>query len=250
VLVLQTVVKTSSALLSAWARGVLKLGPLWGFRGVERLYVVSGSISDVRQEVRDAILMGPDADAANECIAALRFLRPRTRVVRMYSPSFPDEMLKENVVAVGGPVNNPVTEKVMQPLSRIVKFDAALILHDLLAGSQFETKYSDGNTVERDYGLILKLPNPMRIGGELLVLAGCDTHGVLAAARAISPHPDGTGTSHAIRAQLGFGAFARKDYYMAVVSCNAVGNEVGTLQLVAFHRLFVQNGIVKGKGKQ
>lgn len=245
VILLQTFTRATALIIAAWANKSLLLSPVWGFTSSTRLYVVSGSIENVAQQVRNAILMGPDADAANEAITTTRLLRPKMRISRIYSPSYPDEFLKEDIVSVGGPVNNAVTRKLMAFISDFVIFEG-FVLKDRIAGHDYETVY-EADKVHHDYGLILKLPNPSGFPTEILILAGCDTHGVLAAARAVSLHPDGKTALKALRKRLGLFAHFRRNYYMAIVGCKAVGNEVGNLELIDFHSLRHITNILKKK---
>lgn len=241
VILLQTSVRTSSILLATWLGKGSTLAPIWGFYDAPRIYVVSGSIIGM-SSARQAVLMGPDADAANESISTLRFLRPNTELIREYSPGHPEEQLRENAVSIGGPTNNIVTRRLMKTVwdrisfqddegsSRLVeKFSAATVA--------YEASYDDNDAIQTDYGLILKIPNPFDNSAEVLILAGCDTPGVLAAARSISLHPDGRRMTKTIRKRLGRFAYFRKNYFVAIVRCDVIGNEVGKLDLVKFHLL-------------
>jgi hypothetical protein len=241
VLLLQGFIRVFSLVVAAWIRKTGTLGPIWGFQRASEVYVVSGSIQKAA-----ATLLGPDADAANESIATMRFVRPNTKLIRLYSTSQPPEETTSNVIAIGGPVNNAITQRFMSrpEISKHIVFAKSKkdpeipVLVDKMTkpNSVYEPTYQ-GDEVESDYGLILKLPNPLGDQSEILILAGCDTHGVLAAARSISLHPDANVVLKAIRKHLGLGAYFRENYFAAIVHCIAVGNDVTRLKLVDFHPL-------------
>lgn len=127
VLLAQSLVRAIALLIASWVNRSLSLSPIWGFTSSDMIYVISGSIEGVSQEVRGAILMGADADAANEAIATIRCLRSKTRIFRFYSPKYPDELLKENLISIGGPVNNFVTNKLMSSVSDLVSFEEFIL---------------------------------------------------------------------------------------------------------------------------
>jgi hypothetical protein len=238
VLLLQTVVRTSSLALAAWLGRTGTIAPIWGFKDAKRIHIVSGSLEGLGAKTPQAILMGPDADAANECFATLRNLRPSSKLVREYSPYYPEEQLKEDMVSIGGPVNNSVTRRLMAYISEKVSFEPES--GDLLdkfstASKRYEATYDDNDVILSDYGLILKIPNPFDITREVMVLAGCDTPGVLAAARSISLNPEGKTATKAMRKSLRRFAYFRDNSFVAIVKCNVIGNEIGIPELVAFH---------------
>lgn len=246
VLLSQSLVRAIALLIASWVSRSLSLSPIWGFHSSDGIYVISGTIDEVSEEIRGAILMGPDADAANESIATIRFLRSKVRIFRFYSPKYPNELLRENLISVGGPINNYVTSKLMSSVSDLVSFEE-FILKNNVSNETYETEYEDEDekTAIQDYGLILKLPSPYAQNTDVLVLAGCDTYGVLAAARAISLHPDGKRTVRQILRKLGPLLYFKNNYYFGIFRCDVIGNDIGNIKLMDFQK--IKSSFLKNK---
>ncbi len=71
-----------------------RLSKLWCFPRCDRIYIISGSLEGVSQEVRNVILAGPDSDAASSAIATLGMLYPKTEIRHVYSSNFSADFAK------------------------------------------------------------------------------------------------------------------------------------------------------------
>lgn len=97
------------------------------------------------------------------------------------SRDFPSGRLGDDLVLFGYPIGNEVTATVMAELRLPVVFDG----HDLLDTASGEVLYQaalEGGSVVRDYGYLLRVPNPFSTEHMVLLFAGCETYGVKGAA--------------------------------------------------------------------
>lgn len=222
---------------------------LWRLRKAERIFLVTGSVeslagqpssvdaSPVAQTASStAYLAAPDAQAAGAARLALDMLFPRADVVQMASPEFPRDLYSSDVVTVGGPINNRCTREFLASIPGITFDGLTLVTPE---GTRFEPAIAAaGSPATTDYGLVVSVPNPFDSSRRWIVIAGCDTGGVLAAAMTLSPTKPGRSCAKAIRKELGwknwtFGAMP----YFAVVKTLTAGNIAGNPQVIAARTL-------------
>src|SRR5579872_6152739 len=183
----QTFVRTASLVLFDV---ILRRPParrLWGFKKPRRIYVVSGSIERLTEGDGLSYLAAPDAEAAAIVTVALRNLYPKTEVVHLHSPTFSPDLYGSDVVTVGGPVNNLCTRRLLETIPGGVGFDGL----DLVTNTARYTIGAPAVGAGSDFGLVVASANPYGAGTRFVLLAGCDTHGVLAAAMSICAAPSG-----------------------------------------------------------
>lgn len=229
VLVSQTLVRSTSLVIAALFTVKYQLSQLWGFRKPQRVFVVSGAIGlHVPPEVQTAIIAGPDADAASIIIATLGLLYPNAEIHHVYSSSFPREQYKENLVVVGGPVNNQCSKEMLEYVAQWFSYDSEF--HMVLGEILFETCYGETETAVRDYGAVIRVANPYNDTKDVIIVSGCDTHGVLAAATLLSSRKDGAAARKEVKRKLGIGLRSRPLDYIAVVECAVLGNDIGHIK--------------------
>lgn len=219
----------ASALALKW-----RLRTIWRLRNPQFAFVLSGSIADVSEDVRSVILAGPDADAASKIVATLGLLYPAARLRHAYSSGFPTEMYKETIICVGGPLHNRSTKQLLSNFPTIRFDEFSLIAPD---NNIYETEYDDADVPIEDYGLIIRARNPYDEVHDVIILAGCDTYGVLAAALAISADPGAKRIRRQLARNLGFARFYKAVAFAAVVRCAVLENDVAKIELVHVWRL-------------
>jgi hypothetical protein len=85
--------------------------------------------------------------------------------------------------------------------------------------------------INTDYGLVISTRNPFTPSARCIIIAGCDTHGVLAAANALSPDRLQRHFRRAVtKSQNRYKIWQKYSYY-AVVSAQALANTVGSLTI-------------------
>jgi len=186
VLSLQVAVGVSVRLLYDAFRGQQSLRRILRFKEPRRIYVISGNIEELAKESYEGmvLLAAPDAEAAVNIKATLQTLYPKCDVIHTFCSSVSDEMFQHDLVCVGGPVNNSASRLLLSEMAQadadVPKFES----HEIVAG---ENRYScsrEGpeNRVTADYGFLLVDDNPFNEASRCVIVAGCDTNGVLAAA--------------------------------------------------------------------
>lgn len=211
---------------------------IWCFKNPQTIIVVSGDINKSQPDITTAILSGLDAEAAHRLIATAHLLYPKTNIEHVYSSSsilFSPEYYKENLIIVGGPINNTCSFDFLNRYKSIVEFldndeeDYYLIkFHDKL--------YTPTNNT--DFGIILRDINPMNNLNKhknIILIAGCDSFGGLAASKIIDYYRDDTlVTQKKLFFKIYRNIFKKKNY-IALISCEKLGNTVTNISLVDFH---------------
>jgi hypothetical protein len=229
VLFSQTLVKTAALIIASLFSIKFQLSKIWQIRRPQRIYVVSGSIGvDVPTEIKTAILAGPDADAASSVIATLGLLYPQAEIQHVYSSSFPREEYKENLVIIGGPVNNQCAASFLDYVK-----DRAHYTKDfefVTNNSRYSTQYDKNQHSILDYGVIIRITNPFNNARDVIIISGCDTHGVLAAATLISSKNETKVARRKLRSFLGLKSYFYQQDYVAVIECAVLGNTIGHIK--------------------
>ncbi len=149
-----------------------RMTTLWAFAHASRIFIVSGSIADSNPEVRSVVLAGPDADAAaSAVIATLGLLYPTCGIRHLYSNTFPIDLIKDDLCAIGGPVNNVVAAKLISTLPITLSFDDSLALH--VGDDVFGTDLERGRPLRRRLpGMVIRMKNPFHPGSNCHVFYG------------------------------------------------------------------------------
>jgi hypothetical protein len=233
VLALQIVSRATTLIVLQFVHVRWRLQLLWSFRRPTKVYVVSGAIKGVSDEIKGVVLAGPDAEAANALVATVGLLYPAAEVRHVYSSSFPPELYKEHLVLVGGPMNNSCSAAVLRALKSLAYDDDFQMVLD---GKCFKTDY-EGDAAVKDHGAIVRVDNPFDLSKDVIIASGCDTYGVLAASLAISARAETADARRALHRSLGFRKYFSRVAYEAVFQCDVLGNDVANISLVHFRRV-------------
>lgn len=125
-----------------------------------------------------------EAKAAAELESFLRSLKPDVQVRVAISGAVPTDALRDNLIVIGGPVNNEIARRIAEEVtdeSSHVFEGYTLVTPD---GRRFDAEVREGRVV-RDFALVRMGENPFAAGGTLIWIAGCRTYGCLAGARAL-----------------------------------------------------------------
>jgi nucleoside phosphorylase len=207
----------------------------WRFQDPRRIVVVSGAIHGVARPVKAVVLAGPDADAANSLVASAALLYPKAEIQHVYSSSFPPELYKENLVVVGGPVNNKCAAAVLEKVKEHILFKNTFDL--FVSGTTYETIYDDSGRPVRDHGAVVRVANPFDKSKDIILIVGCDTYGVLAASMTITPKSEAASARNDLLARIRSRKRSVPSNYIAVVECDILGNDVGNVRLRAFREI-------------
>jgi len=216
---LQTVVKIISNVLTYFLTLRWNLRRLFSFVDKEDIYVISGSIDKyAKKEI--ALLMGPDASAAANLYRTLGDIYPDSKIKHIYSTTQQSIYIDENIVSVGGPVYNICTKNLMKLLRPIVFFDE----NDAL--NYKGEIYSKSEERDEDYGLIIRMVNPFATTRKALVIAGCGSHGVLAASMLFNKTGKFKNIRKDFKKKFGFSNHLLNKDFIAIIRCRIIGNDV------------------------
>jgi len=163
---------------------------IWDIKG-DNLIVVSGNLFG-RYEVEPK-----DADALFDSTLGLVNLYPGIKVKRFYSIDFPEDGFQNNdLLVVGGPDSNKITEKILAELDPSFPFSYEetdepydFVLKDKVSLREFRKRF-EGKDLKSDYGFFLKIPNPYSNDRNILIITGIGAEGTLACSRSL-PFADG-----------------------------------------------------------
>jgi hypothetical protein len=135
-------------------------------------------------------LMGTgDALALGQVLGALHTLNAQNYKI-LPSHNFPGDRLQGNLILIGGPDANEITEKVVERLSMRLKFgdpnSHIISITDSSNGKIYIPKRNASNIAVEDYGVIVKAPNPFNPEKTVILLAGSFGHGTHGAATVLA----------------------------------------------------------------
>jgi DNA-binding transcriptional ArsR family regulator len=89
--------------------------------------------------------------------------------------------LEDNLICIGGPVTNMVTARFINEMPLYFK---------TTDGWAICSKLSNAEYIEDAAGLIIRIPNPLKEGKHIIIIAGKGIEGTKAAVIALTKHPD------------------------------------------------------------
>lgn len=99
------------------------------------------------------------------------------------SGKFPFSKIGGPLLLVGGPRNNDITKLLFERVNLPVRFDG----HSLIDKDNVRsTPLAINQTIIKDYGVIINIPNPFHDNKRIILLAGCHAYGTNAAIRAMT----------------------------------------------------------------
>ncbi|MFG3097539.1 hypothetical protein [Streptomyces sp. NPDC048202] len=96
------------------------------------------------------------------------------------SSTMPGKEIENDLLVLGGTKNNQIAE---QLLDRIPNLPFQSLGEVIDWGGQHYEGHTDGQTVTKDYGYVVRARNPFSAGRRIVILAGSHTFGTVAAAR-------------------------------------------------------------------
>ncbi len=189
------------------------------------IIVVSGSVEGLTNP-GVAFLAGPDASAAMNILRSLQNIYPASSIKHIYAtidnsvPAFSDD-----IVTVGGPVFNPIAKYMLEHSPFDVRFDE----RDMLV--------CDGNIYDNsmdasvDYGLVYRFKNPLANDKKTTVIAGCGSHGVLAASMLFETNNRFKELRKSFAKKRGFVNNILNKDFLVIVKCRIWGNDISNLNI-------------------
>jgi hypothetical protein len=200
---------------------------VWGLPRGTTANVIVTDVSPPSAGARSIAMVHPAEFAAATELSYFLSSSLLCHVKKVYtSDSFPDSVLDENLVVIGGPVNNRVFRTMSERLALPYHFvDRRLVSHTRGA-THTPTSDMKGN-LKTDVGLIVVTSNPLDDSSRIILLAGCRTFGSLGAARML--------TLPSVRklAKL----VDKKHGYCFVIRMMVEGSFVGQLEVLEWQQL-------------
>jgi len=205
---------------------------LYKMGGSEEIVFVSGNVEeDVKPDFNfKTIIAGPDATAMIEVLGSFRFVYPKKGLRTYFSTEIAERDLKLSLVSIGGPVFNKITRRILTKLDVVGFEDYTLVVKGNNRRYAYEAEEEEDNgTVIRDYGIVLNTWNPLEESSRLILVMGCDTYGVLAAARTVSCVES---LKNRVARKVAKKLPLPHKEYLVVVEAEVLGEEVGNVRPV------------------
>jgi glucosyl-3-phosphoglycerate synthase len=127
---------------------------------------------------------GPfDARALERFTSFLTDIASWENVPDTVTEQYPGNWRSKDVIALGGPVNNSISDQCLDPTEQLglqYVFNSAENRIELVEGHIVESPAEPNRgELSEDYGLISRLPHPTSDENDVLVIAGCWGHGTL-----------------------------------------------------------------------
>jgi hypothetical protein len=130
-----------------------------------------------------------DMQAAAEVVAFFAELgfRRRARAIEIvYQDRLAGDLYGANLICIGGPEGNRVTERILRRINHSIEFDGGTSLRDTETGTvynpEFETGHEEQKALALDCGLLIKAPNPFDPRRTVMIVAACYGYGTWAGA--------------------------------------------------------------------
>lgn len=222
---LQTFTKVFSSIITSVLTKKYYYRRLFKLNELEQTYVISGSIPQ-RRDKDLALLMGPDASAAINIKHVVESIYPKMVVKHTYSNNQDIGLIDENIIAVGGPVFNKVTDFFMKQISNIILFNEN---DDLIVKDNI---YSKNKDLMLDYGVICRIDNPVSPSKKAIIISGCGSNGVLAASQLLNTSNRFGYLKKEFKSKRGFiNRLLNKDF-IVIISTKIVANEVADVHIL------------------
>ncbi len=203
---------------------------LFSFADKENIYIISGSIYD-EATGGTTLISGPSASAAANLHRTLEDIYSDSKIKHMYSTNNQSFYIDENIVSVGGPVYNSCTKNLMKHTKSLVYFDENDALH--FNDHVYKKSVED----EVDYGLIIRLKNPFDTTKKALIIAGCGSHGVLAASMLFNKSNKFKEIQKDFEKKIGFINHIFNKDFIAVIQCRMNGNDISEVTFIEVIKL-------------
>ena len=166
---------------------------LWWISGSSNkpVFIVDGYIPP--EERSSAVIQIGDKSAVLQAFYNLALAGGIRNVYHYASPQFPLEKITENIVCIGGPCYNSVTERLMNEANLPVRFEGLadeddktpLVHHE--SGDKFEKSYDPMNRLVHDCGLFARFTNPYNEKSKIIIACGIESPAVEGIVNVFSP---------------------------------------------------------------
>lgn len=167
---------------------------LWWLSGTtdQCVYLVGGYIPP--EEAPSASVQMGDKNALLEAFYNLALAGDIKKISPFDSLEFRDEAHTENIVCIGGPCFNNVTQQLMEAASLPFRFEAVeddendeTPLIDQSTGERFEKSYDKQKRLTQDWGLFARFKNPHNSDALVIIACGIESPAVDGIVRVFSP---------------------------------------------------------------
>ena len=210
-----------------------RLRALFSFKCFESIYVVNTikvcqdnydvTNGDMKKRKRMYIPPSNDPFAASSVIQSLRGIY-RSSIIHKLVGEQDSPVIGTNIVTIGGPLHNTTTEHYLKCIKEIVKFED----NTLLVNGKPYNKDVDN---DKDHGLVVRMDEPIHGKGKVVIVAGCGSHGVLAASLLFDFSRNNKKLMSSFNKKRTLEDRLLNRDYIAVISCTVLGHDVSDVQV-------------------
>lgn len=166
---------------------------IWWLPGTsdQLVYLVDGYIPPDKNSL--AVIQISDKGAVLEALCNLALAGGIQNVKHHISPQFPDEEIHRNIVCIGGPYYNSITNRLMKDANLPVYFEGLELDDDETplvnseTGQKFEKLDDDMDRLIKDWGLFARFTNPYDEKSTIIIACGIESPSVEGIVRVFSP---------------------------------------------------------------
>jgi hypothetical protein len=142
------------------------------------------------------------------------------RLRRVRSDQISENLLKENIISIGGPIPNDITKELLNKSEINYKFNGNEIFSKKTSKIEF-SPLMDNESIKRDYGIITKMKNPYNRKKECVIVCGCLGWGTQACLKVLTEKED---------ENVNF--LNKYEYFQLICTCEIDGLNVGNYHFI------------------
>jgi hypothetical protein len=104
--------------------------------------------------------------------------------IRPFEAKYTHGRMEENLVLLGGPITNQITQRMMDDFDIPFSFKNHTLI-DKRRGNIYQPKVGQDG-IQTDYGFVLRMANPYNSKKMLVIIAGCHGYGTYAGSRIVT----------------------------------------------------------------
>jgi hypothetical protein len=242
---LNDLVRAIEKYLANWVPNEFYFKQIWNFGVTDKIIIICPTLPDgernQRPEDKEFLYLAKygDIDSFLLIYTSLTKLFPYATIQHFTAEEFMssyDNLLSENLVLIGGPDYNSVTEYFVdhKPICQFsyleLESNGEVVIKCTKTGKEYRSSFDGGGQVNciDDYGFFAKAVNPLNKHKLLFMIGGLHTYGVLGATKTFS-FANGSETKISkLNSETVFNIVGNQQSFSAIIKTSCVNEKVAT----------------------
>lgn len=220
---------------------VKTLRSFWNIHDIDKIYIICPEIpiddrktyAEITSKDYLRLAKFADIDSLYNMKDFISRKFPNVRMMEYTSVEMPEEAYNENIILIGGTAWNKVTEKLMEKIrSPFYYIDGGKGNDDPIVERESGLKrlpvLDRMGSLNYDWGLFIRVPNPFNKEKNLIIINGIRTYGVLGATKCFTNEMNSSDNCSIIFKLLGIPA-----YFAALIKTAVINNYVAPPNLIS-----------------